>query len=75
MDRQTKKVYYIARNDEQTPENITVYAPVTDKLFVVKGKKGNKVRNIRFENLVMGNTRGDYKSIYTKAQTDDGQAC
>ena len=73
MDRQTKKVYYIARNDEQTPENITVYAPVTDKLFVVKGKKGNKVRNIRFENLVMGNTRGDYKSIYTKAQTDDGQ--
>ena len=62
LDRQTAKVYYIPRNDEQTAENIDVYVPRLDKLFVVKGEKGTQVDGITFKNLTFANTRGDYKS-------------
>lgn len=72
LDRQTKKVYYIPRNNEQTAENINVFAPVTDKIFVIKGTKEKKVNNIYFENLIFADTKGDYKSIDTKGSTDDG---
>lgn len=72
LDRETKKVYYIPRDDSQTAENITAFAPIAEKLFIIEGRKENKVENIRFENLVFANTKGDYKSIYTKAETDDG---
>ncbi len=64
LDRITKKVYYIPRNEEQTAENITAYAPLTGKLFIIKGKKDKKVCNIRFSNLLFANTKGDYRSIY-----------
>ncbi len=66
LDRISKKVYYIPRNENQTAQNITAYAPVTDKLFVIKGKKDKKVCNIRFSNLVFANTKGDYRSIYKR---------
>ena len=35
LDRESKKVYYIPRNEEQTPENIEVYAPASEKLFEI----------------------------------------
>lgn len=73
LDRETKRVYYIPCNDAQTPENISVFAPVSDKLFIIEGTKEHKVKNIRFENLIFADTKGDYKSIYTKADTDDGR--
>lgn len=63
LDRETKKVYYIPRDESIKAENISAFAPVTDKLFIIRGKKDKKVKNIRFENLVFANTRGDYKSV------------
>lgn len=66
LDRQTKRVYYIPRSDKKTPESITVYAPVTDKLFIIKGTKEKKVKNIRFENLIFSDTKGDYRSVYSQ---------
>ncbi len=71
LDRINKKLYYIPRDNTQNKDNITAYIPVTDKLFVVKGKKDKKVCNIRFENLSFSNTRGDYKSIYRKYDLKD----
>ena len=62
LDRETSKVYYIPRNDKQTPEKIKVIAPLTDKLFVIQGQKGNPLCRVHFENLEFAYTKGDYKS-------------
>jgi len=70
LDRQTKKVYYIPRNDAQTPESIEVYAPLTDKLFVVSGEKENKAERITFSNLTFAYTKGDYKSTWIRGEID-----
>ncbi len=71
LDRETKKVYYIPRSDLQTEENISVFAPLCDKLFVIKGKPNEKVKNIRFENLIFECTKGDYKST-NKLNAENG---
>lgn len=71
LDREKKRVYYISRSEEQTAENISVFAPLCDKLFVIRGQNDKKVRNIRFENLIFECTKGDYKSIYG-SNADDG---
>lgn len=62
LDRKSKRVYYIPKNEEQTPENIEVYAPVAEKLFVIQGEESRKVEYITFENLTFAYTRGDYVS-------------
>jgi len=62
LDRETKKVYYIPRDEKQTPENIEVYAPVAEKLFIIEGEAEKKAEYITFENLTFANTRGDYIS-------------
>ena len=64
LDRDNAKVYYIPRSAEQTPENIKVYAPVAEKLFIIKGTPEKKVENICFENLTFAHTRGDYISVW-----------
>lgn len=66
LDRTDKKLYYIPEKASQNKDNITAYMPVSDKIFIIKGSKENKVCNIRFSNLTFANTRGDYKSIYRK---------
>ncbi|MBR5586600.1 MAG: right-handed parallel beta-helix repeat-containing protein [Clostridia bacterium] len=66
LDRQTAKVYYIPRNSAQTAENIDVYVPNLQKLFIIKGEKENKVDGVTFKNLTFANTRGDYVSVWDK---------
>ena len=66
LDREQGKVYYIPENESQTPENIVVYAPVVEKLFVVKGQAEKNVENITFANLTFAHTRGDYLSVWKK---------
>ncbi len=62
LDRETKKVYYIPRDEKQTPDSIVVYAPVAEKLFLVEGTEEKNVEHINFSNLTFANTRGDYVS-------------
>lgn len=75
LDRASKRVYYIPRNEEQTPENIEVYAPVADQLFVIQGEENRKVEYITFENLTFAYTRGDYVSKVngSRAYTVEGE--
>ena len=56
LDRRSSTVYYIPRNESETPETIEVFAPVTDKLFVVEGE------DIRIRDLTLTCTKGDYAS-------------
>ncbi len=62
LDRETAMVYYIPRNENQTPENIKVVAPLTDKLFILQGKRDKKLSYVRFEDVEFAYTKGDYKS-------------
>lgn len=64
LDRDEGKVYYIPANDRQTAENICVYAPVAEKLFVIKGQPECKVEHITLTNLTFAYTRGDYISTW-----------
>lgn len=61
-DREKGRVYYIPRNEEQTPENISVYAPVCSQLFLIEGKADKKAKNINFRNLTFAYTKGEYSS-------------
>ncbi len=72
LSRKNERVYYIPRDDTVTKENIKAYAPICGKLFIIKGKKEKKVRNIRLCNLVFANTKGDYKSIYSEDPSGNG---
>jgi len=71
LDRETSKVYYIPRNENQTPENITVYAPVTDKLFIIQGTSEKPTQNIYINGFEFAYTKGDYES---KATTENAPA-
>lgn len=62
LDRETSKVYYIPRNNSQTPENITAYFPVSEKLFIIEGTPENPAENIYIRNFEFAYTKGDYKS-------------
>lgn len=63
LDSDNGMLYYKPRCECQTPENITVYAPVTDVLLNITGKSDNPVKNIRFKNIKFAYTRGDYDAI------------
>ena len=64
LDRPNGMLYYIPRDDAQTPENITVYAPVTSKFIEFKGllKHNLYAEYVRFRNIKFAYTRGDYAS-------------
>lgn len=71
LDRETSKVYYIPRDKSQTPENISAYAPVTDKLFIIHGTEEKPVENIYIRGFEIAYTKGDYES---KSQ-DENHIC
>ncbi len=81
LDRETKKVYYIPRNDSQTPENITVYAPITEKLFIIEGEADKPVENVYIKGCELAYTKGDYCSTTKTPNTTlelaegEGYAC
>lgn len=62
LDRETAKLYYISKNDKQTPENINAYAPVSDKIFEVRGTPELFAENITIRGFEMAYTKGDYAS-------------
>lgn len=68
LDRETAKLYYIPKNEEQTPENIVAYLPVTDKLFILQGTQENSIRNVYIRGFELAYTRGDYKCDFEKEQ-------
>lgn len=81
LDRDTAKVYYIPANDTQTPESIEAYAPVVDKLFVVRGSKRRLVEGVRFEGLTFAYSRALHasrqqtNSLGPLPEDDPGLAC
>lgn len=56
-------LYYIPKNETQTPENIVVYAPKTSVLIDIVGKEDDIADSIRFRNLRFTCTKGEYDSI------------
>ncbi len=73
LDRETKKVYYIPRDEKQTPESIMVYAPVAEKLFRIEGTEEKNVEYIAFSKLTFANTRGDYHSPMVVTEDREGE--
>jgi len=73
LDRETKKVYYIPRNENQTPDSIEVYAPVSEKLFIIEGTEEQKTEYIAFSDLTFVNTRGDYLSGMKVTEDTEGE--
>ena len=61
LDVDNGMLYYKPRCECQTPENITVHAPVAEKLVNIKGTADKPVKNICFRNITFAYTRGDYK--------------
>ncbi|MDD6032669.1 MAG: right-handed parallel beta-helix repeat-containing protein [Oscillospiraceae bacterium] len=72
LDRPNGMLYYIPRDEAQTPESIEVWAPVLTTLISVQGdpEKG-KAQRIRLKNLHFICSRGDYCS---PAQLDAGES-
>ncbi len=70
LDRETAKVYYIPKNKEQTPENITAYAPITDKLLIICGTADIPCENITIRGFEFAYTTGDYMSKLDKREGD-----
>ena len=70
LDRETSTVYYIPKNDSQTPENITAYAPLSDKLFIISGTDEKPVENITIRGFEFAYTTGDYMSKLDKRAGD-----
>lgn len=58
FDRENGKVYYIPR-DGETADSIEVFAPVTDKLFIISDFNGAPIDTISFENIEFLCSRGD----------------
>lgn len=71
LDRPNGMLYYIPRSVDQTPDSISVFAPVVTTLISVKGnpEKG-PVQRIRMRNLTFAYSRGDYCS---PALVDSGE--
>ncbi len=63
LDKKTGMLYYIPRNEEQTPDSITVYAPTVDKILNLCGTSELKIRNIYFRDIDFVCSRGDYVSV------------
>lgn len=75
------RIYYIPRDDSINAETMEAYLPLTHKLFIVEGQPESPVRGIRFRDLDMQVTKGDYASLgYTSTDPEgetyasDGQA-
>ncbi len=62
LDRKEGIVYYIPRDESETCDTVEVFAPVTDRLFVVEGE------DIRIRNFELTCTRGDYASTHLAEQ-------
>jgi len=69
LDRPSGKVYYIPREGEAL-ENIVAYAPLTDKLFIMKGMPEKKVCGITLRGFKFNCTKGDYRSQYIEVPGD-----
>ena len=62
IDKYEGMLYYIPRNENQTPDNICVYAPTTEKILNIYGNRDYAVRNIRFCDIDFICSKGDYAS-------------
>lgn len=62
FDKPSKMLYYIPEDENVKAEELVGYIPIADKLVCIKGKTGNKVKNIVFRNFEFAYTKGDYKS-------------
>lgn len=62
LDKNKGMLYYIPRNEKQSPENITVYAPTVDKILNFSGNKDKKITNIYFKDIDFVCSDGDYAS-------------
>ncbi len=64
LDKKEGILYYAPKSSEQTPDNISVYAPVISMLIDVHGDAagGNKVENITLRNIDFRYTDGGYYS-------------
>ena len=71
LDRKAGKLYYMPKNEEQTPENIRVYAPMTDAFFQISGSEERRAEHIRFRGLDFLCTKGDYASRTGHALLED----
>ncbi len=71
LDRTEGKLYYIL-NKGETAENITVYAPVVDRILSISGdnENGNRVHGIHFKNIVFAYTKGDRTITRNKTLPD-----
>ena len=56
FSEQDGTLYYVPREGEETETSIAI-VPVTDHLIVIRGDEGNKIKNIRFENLAFRYSR------------------
>lgn len=58
LDRANGMLYYIPRNDAQTPENVEVWAPVTDRLITISGRETEDgfVSGVRFRDITFSCT-------------------
>ncbi len=68
LDRANGMLYYIPRDESETPDTIDVHAPVTAKLIEIKGNpaEDDHVTGVHFRGLHFAYTRGDYGSgLYT----------
>lgn len=71
LDRANGMLYYIPRDDAQTPDSIDVWAPAAKSLVTISGS-GNEndyVSGVRFRDITFAYTRGDYGS----GMTTDGE--
>ncbi len=63
LDTKEGKLYYIPKNESQTPESIVVYAPKVSVLIDIIGKEDDIADSICFRNLRFTCTKGEYESI------------
>lgn len=73
LDKENGMLYYIPRCDSQTPDNINVYAPLTDILINITGTVDSPVHNLRFRDIKFANTRGDYDSYMGVHGEENGE--
>lgn len=80
LDRSKSTVYYIPADPSQTPESVQVFAPFTDRLFVIQGKQNQPAEHIRFSDLTFAYTQAQHVSRHNDnsellPDEDVGYAC
>lgn len=73
LEKATGMLYYIPENEEQTEDNICVYAPRFKRLVDVCGNEEFLVSNIHFKNLEFVCSKGDYASSADVTGKADGE--